>query len=68
MYLMDSMDKSFIAGCASFVIVIGAFIGACLYGHIYSTDKYNESMSKCIEARGSWIPSYGSSGVCIIRN
>jgi len=65
---MDSLDKTFAAGCIAFVAFIAIISAAILYGHIYSTDKYNESMNKCIEARGSWIPSYGSSGVCIVRN
>jgi hypothetical protein len=65
---MDNLDKTFIVGCITFVALITIACGTLLYGHVYSTDKYNESMNKCIEARGSWIPSYGSSGVCIVRN
>lgn len=66
---MDSIDKSFIAGCITFVLFVAIAVGGIAYGHTYSTDKYNESMNKCISANGSWIPvNYGSSGACIIRN
>jgi len=63
------MDKTFIVGCISFVAFIGIMSAAFLYGHIYTVDKYNDSMSKCIAYNGSWIPvNSGSSGACIIRN
>lgn len=66
---MDSVDKTFIVGCISFVLFIAICAGAIMYTHIYSTNKYNESMNKCIAANGSWIPvNYGSSGACIVRN
>ena len=69
MYLMDSVDKTFIVGCITFVAFIALVSGCILYGHVYSTDKYNESMNKCVAANGSWIPvNYGSSGACIVRN
>lgn len=66
---MDSLDKTFVAGCVTFVLMIAIGSGAILYGHIYSTDKYNDSMNKCVAANGSWIPvNYGTSGACIVRN
>jgi hypothetical protein len=66
---MDSVDKTFIAGCISFVLFFAIISGAFLYGHIYTTDKYNDSMNKCIAANGSWIPTnQGTSGACIVRN
>ena len=65
---MFQMDKTFVVGCITFVLFIAIACGSVLYGHIYSTDKYNESMNKCIEVRGSWIPTYGFSGVCIVKD
>ena len=66
---MDSVDKGFVAGCITFVLFSAIACGAMLYGHIYSTDKYNDSMNKCVAANGSWIPvNYGTSGACIVRN
>lgn len=66
---MDSVDKGFVVGCITFVVFSAIMCGAMLYGHIYSTDKYNDSMNKCVAANGSWIPvNYGTSGACIVRN
>jgi len=66
---MYQMDKTFVVGCLTFVAFIAISCGAILYGHLYSIDKYNESMNKCVAANGSWIPvNYGSSGACIVRN
>jgi len=66
---MDSLDKTFAAGCIAFVAFIGIMSAAFLYGHIYTVDKYNDSMSKCVASNGSWIPvNSGSSGACIMRN
>lgn len=69
MYQMDSLDKTFVVGCITFVAFIAISCGALLYGHLHSIDKYNQSMDKCIASNGSWIPvNYGSSGACIVRN
>ena len=65
---MGNEKTLFITGCITFVVFIGVIVGTMLYGHIYSVDKYTDSMNKCIEARGIWIPTnHNSSGACIIN-
>ena len=65
---MDSIDKTFLIGCISFVTFIAIVSTAILYGHVYSSDKYNDSMNKCVSSKGSWIPvNNGSTGACIIN-
>jgi len=66
------MEK-LIAVCVTFatVIILGLFICGTTYYCNNSNRAYYDSVNKCVESGGSFVPTSASNGsgfVCIIKN
>lgn len=57
----------FVSGCVCAAAVVIAIVAAFYNGANNSSLRYHAAMNECIQARGTWVPSMGNSGSCIIN-
>ena len=54
-------------GCVCVAAVLITIVLSIYYGTTNSSVRYHASMSECIQARGTWVPSINT-GSCVINN